>query len=86
MSILGKEFGYKEKQMSILVKDELKLYEEFANKKTGEIHRIYESSSDWNKSEFADNTDSLIQFASELGVRIMTPEEYYASEEYKNKT
>lgn len=77
MSILANELGYTPDQMSLLVKDYFKWYEEFVNKRTGEVFKVYQSSADWNKQKFSENTEHLLRFGDEQGIHLLTPEEYF---------
>lgn len=77
MSIIGKEVGYTAEQMSLLIKEQFNWYEEFPNRKTGEVHKIYESSAKWSKKQFAINTELVLQFASDYNIKLLTPEEFF---------
>ncbi len=80
MTIIGNELGYTPQEISVLIKDNFHWYSQVVNKKTGEILKDYESSSSWSKHQFAINTELLIQFAGEHGIRIQTPEEFFSQE------
>lgn len=77
MTILANEIGYTKEQISILIKNHFKWYTEFVNKKTGEVLKEYQSSANWNKKEFSENTEHLLRFAWEHGIQIQTPEEFF---------
>jgi len=77
MTVIGDELGYLPEEVSILIKDKFHWYEEVVNKKTGEVLKDYQSSAKWDKELFSARTETLIQFASELGILIQTPEEFY---------
>lgn len=77
MTIIGNELGYTPAQMSLLIKDHFNWFEEFPNRKTGEVHKIYESSADWSKKRFAINTELVLRFAAEYNIKLLTPEEFF---------
>ena len=83
IGLLAEHLGYTKEEMSILFKDHIKLYEEFANRETGEVMKCYKSTTNLNKKEFSELTESLLQFAAEQGVVIQTPSEYYGLEGFE---
>lgn len=76
MTELGKHIGYNNEQMSAIVKDHLGWYEDFFDKLNNKTTRLYQSSADWTKKEFAENTEHLRQFGDEQGCYLPTPDEY----------
>ena len=64
--------------MKQLLKDEFGLYDEGVNKKTGETFRVYISTADINRKQFAEFTEKIVMFAnSTLQLNILTPEEFF---------
>jgi hypothetical protein len=77
MTIIGDELGYRPYEISTLLKDEFGWFDLVVNKKTGAGLKAYESSANWSKKQFSINTEILIQWANEHGIRVETPEEFY---------
>ncbi len=83
LSIIGDELGYtKEEMHGIFGMMYLKEYTSITNGKTGEIIEIemIRSTTTLNKVEFGEYLNRIIQWAAEMGVILLTPEEFYETD------
>ncbi len=82
MEIIGDELGYERTEMSIVVKKHFNWYT--IVEVDGEKEKDWESSASWSKKQFSANTELLIRFAYEQGIRLLTPEEFFNSNKQTN--
>lgn len=78
--VLSEQTGYSPDEIGLLIKKQLGKFKEFANKKTGEVHTIYESAGTWNVKEFTEVIENLLQLVSEWDLVLLTPDEFYEIE------
>ena len=69
--------GYTPHQVKLLIKDQFLMYEDFVNKKTGEVIRDYHSTANLSRKEFSELTEKLRLFCESYGLVIQTPEEFF---------
>lgn len=77
LNIIGNHLGYSTNEIKCLLKVEFGMYDEVVNKKTGEILLDYHSTANMTKKEFSDLTEKIVIFANKIGIKVLTPEEYY---------
>jgi len=75
MTVIGDELGNTPEEQSKIIKLHFEWYQLSATKDGKEIYE-FESSADWSKEVFTARTETLIQFAAELGIYIQTPQEF----------
>lgn len=75
--IIGNEWGYNKDEMKELILRELKHTYTIINKKTGEEILKVKDTHDLSKLDFSDLAERVLQFASEHGLYILTPQEYF---------
>jgi hypothetical protein len=75
--IIGKELGYSTDDCKYHVLTELNFTREIVNKKTGKISIVPRSTSELSYNDFYDLTSRVSMLAGELGIRVMTPQEYF---------
>lgn len=76
MTTLGNELGNTPEEQSEIIKLHFKWYKTLKDKDGNEVISL-ESSADWDKELFSMRTETIIQFAAELGIYLMTPQEFF---------
>lgn len=80
--LCGEKFGYTSEQMKLLLKKHFGYYETFVNKKTGEELIEFKTLANFTMQEMTEFIQNCYFFATDHGVKILTPGEYY--EKIKN--
>lgn len=75
--IIGDSLGYTKDEMKALLLIELKFYNEILNKKTGEIVKMIKPTHSLSRKDFSELTESILRFANEYGIVILSPEDYF---------
>lgn len=76
-TIIGNEWGYDKDDMKELILREIKHTRIIENKKTGEEIIKVKDTHNLNKIDFSDLAERVLRFASEHGLYIPTPQEYF---------
>ncbi len=77
IGIMADAIGYSHAEMKQLLKDKFGLYDEAVNKRTGEVFRVYHSTANLSRKDFADFTEKIIILGNSYGINLMTPSEYF---------
>ena len=77
IGILGNELGYDIEEMKSVLKVHFGYYKMTVNKATGEEVITYAETSKMNSKECGTFIEQIIRFASEQGIVISSPEEYF---------
>ena len=77
IGILGNELGYDINEMKSVLKSHFGYFKTVPNKLTGEEVISYDETSKMNSKECSEFINQIIRFASEQGIVIATPEEYF---------
>lgn len=80
LTVLGDELGYTKEEMHALFGNMFRKHVVgMPNKNTGEIIDVefIESTAAMSKGRFAEYVDQVIRWAAEMGVILLTPEEFY---------
>lgn len=73
LNLIAKETGYTIEQAKVVIKKKREFYEDFEEKKSGEIIRRWKSFSNLNLDEAADWIKYLLDLCEALGIRIKCP-------------
>jgi len=77
IGILGNELGYDIEEMKSVLKVHFGYYKMTVNKATGEEIITYAETSKMNSKECSEFINQIVRFASEQGILISSPEEYF---------